>query len=107
MPSPFPAPSHTFQRIHYLGLLSVQRDPKQVESFLESLQRPLRPTLFCVVTANGQRGLPPPSIDGDWPNLWIDAKFLKVRGAGRIVSMAVVIAVALNIDAVRDGDQSV
>jgi Transposase and inactivated derivatives len=30
-------------------------------------------------------------IEGDWPYLWIDATYLKVREAGRIVSVAVII----------------
>ena len=33
-------------------------------------------------------------IEGDWPYLWIDATYVKVREAGRIVSVAVTIAVA-------------
>jgi len=41
-------------------------------------------------------------IEGDWPYLWIDATYLKVREAGRIVSVAVMIAVAVNIDGVRE-----
>ena len=32
-------------------------------------------------------------IEGDWPYLWIDATYLKVRRGGRIVSVAVIIAV--------------
>lgn len=28
-------------------------------------------------------------LEGDWPYLWIDATYVKVRGAGRIVSVAV------------------
>jgi putative transposase len=35
-------------------------------------------------------------IEGDWPYLWIDATYVKVREAGRIVSVAVTIAVAVN-----------
>jgi hypothetical protein len=31
-------------------------------------------------------------IEGDWPYLWIDATYLKVRRGGRIVSVAVIIA---------------
>jgi putative transposase len=41
-------------------------------------------------------------IEGDWPYLWIDATYVKVRQAGRIVSVAVIIAVAVNTDGVRD-----
>jgi putative transposase len=32
-------------------------------------------------------------LEGDWPYLWIDATYLKVRQSGRIVSVAVIVAV--------------
>jgi len=41
-------------------------------------------------------------IEGDWPYLWIDATYVKVRQAGSIVSVAVIIAVAVNTDGVRE-----
>ncbi|AHE55263.1 hypothetical protein NX02_17965 [Sphingomonas sanxanigenens DSM 19645 = NX02] len=41
-------------------------------------------------------------IEGDWPYLWIDATYLKVRQAGRIVSVAVIIAVGVNGDGRRE-----
>jgi putative transposase len=41
-------------------------------------------------------------IEGDWPYLWIDATYVKVRQAGRIVSVAVIIAVGVNTDGVRE-----
>jgi putative transposase len=41
-------------------------------------------------------------IEGDWPYLWIDATYVKVREGGRIVSAAVIIAVAVNTDGVRE-----
>src|ERR1044072_7905199 len=41
-------------------------------------------------------------IEGDWPYLWIDATYLKVRRAGRIVSVAAIIAVAVNTDGMRE-----
>jgi transposase-like protein len=41
-------------------------------------------------------------IEGDWPYLWIDATYVKVREAGRIVSVAVIIAVAVNTDGRRE-----
>ena len=40
-------------------------------------------------------------IEGDWPYLWIDATYVKTREAGRIVSVAVIIAVAVNTDGQR------
>jgi transposase-like protein len=41
-------------------------------------------------------------IEGDWPYLWIDATYLKVRRSGRIVSVAVIIAVGVNSDGRRE-----
>ena len=41
-------------------------------------------------------------IEGDWPYLWIDATYVKVREAGRIVSVAVIIATGVNGDGVRE-----
>lgn len=41
-------------------------------------------------------------IEGEWPYLWIDATYLKVRRGGRIVSVAVIIAVGVNTDGRRE-----
>src|SRR5215207_1331977 len=41
-------------------------------------------------------------IEGDWPYLWIDATYVKVRQNGRIVSVAVIVAVAVNSDGRRE-----
>lgn len=41
-------------------------------------------------------------IEGDWPYLWIDATYVKVRASGRIVSVAVIIAVGVNTDGTRE-----
>lgn len=41
-------------------------------------------------------------IEGDWPYVWIDATYVKVRSAGRIVSVAVIIAVGVNTDGIRE-----
>ena len=35
-------------------------------------------------------------LEGDWPYLWLDATYVKMREAGRVVSVAVTIAVAVN-----------
>src|SRR5471032_174722 len=37
-------------------------------------------------------------IEGDWPYVWIHATYVKVRSSGRIVSVAVIIAVGVNTD---------
>jgi putative transposase len=41
-------------------------------------------------------------IEGDWPYLWIDATHVKVRQAGRVVSVAVIVAVGANADGRRE-----
>src|ERR687888_292238 len=41
-------------------------------------------------------------IEGDWPYLWIDATYVKVRQSGRIVSVALIVAVAVNSDGRRE-----
>jgi putative transposase len=41
-------------------------------------------------------------IEADWPYLWIDATYLKVRRGGRIISIAVIIAVGVNADGRRE-----
>jgi len=41
-------------------------------------------------------------IEGEWPYLWIDATYVKVRQSGRIVSVAVIIAVGVNSDGRRE-----
>ncbi|PYE91731.1 mutator family transposase [Rhizobium sp. PP-F2F-G38] len=41
-------------------------------------------------------------IEGEWPYLWIDATYLKVRRGGRTVSVAVIIAVGVNTDGRRE-----
>src|SRR3954462_616112 len=41
-------------------------------------------------------------IEGDWPYLWLDATYVKVREAGRIIPVAVTIAVGVNADGRRE-----
>ena len=41
-------------------------------------------------------------IEGDWPYLWIDATYIKVRQNGRMVSVAVIGAVGANADGRRE-----
>src|SRR6266478_7275414 len=41
-------------------------------------------------------------IEGDWPYLWIDATYVKVRQSGRIVAVALIVAVAVNSDGRRE-----
>jgi transposase-like protein len=43
-------------------------------------------------------------IEGEWPYLWIDGTYPKVRRGGRIVSVAVITAVGVNSDGRREVD---
>ncbi len=41
-------------------------------------------------------------LEGDWPYVWLDATYVKVRKNGRIVSVAVIIATGVNADGRRE-----
>src|ERR687890_1275655 len=41
-------------------------------------------------------------LEGSWPYLWLDATYIKVREGGRIISRAVIVAVAVNGDGKRE-----
>jgi putative transposase len=41
-------------------------------------------------------------LEGDWPYVWIDATYVKVRRNHRIVSVAVIVAVGVNTDGRRE-----
>ena len=41
-------------------------------------------------------------IEGEWPYLWLDATYVKVRQASRVISVAVIVAVAVNSDGRRE-----
>jgi len=41
-------------------------------------------------------------LEGDWPFVWLDATYVKVRQSGRIVSVAVIVAVGVNGEGKRE-----
>jgi putative transposase len=41
-------------------------------------------------------------LEGDWPYLWLDATYVKVRQSGRVVSAAIIVAVGANSDGRRE-----
>lgn len=43
------------------------------------------------------------SLTGDWPYLWVHASYLKMRRDGRVVSVAVLLAIGVNADGRREG----
>jgi putative transposase len=56
----------------------------------------------CAARSTTRSSLPRPPIEGDWPYVWLDATYVKVRRDGRIVSVAVIIAVGVNSDGRRE-----
>ena len=42
-------------------------------------------------------------LEGEWPYLWLDATYVKVREQGRIVSVAVIVAVAVLRSSITGG----
>jgi transposase-like protein len=57
---------------------------------------------LCTEIDERVRGFLARPIEGDWPYLWLDATYVKVREAGRIVPVAVTIAVGVNADGRRE-----
>ncbi len=41
-------------------------------------------------------------LEGDWPYVWLDTTYLKQRQDGRIVSVAVIVAVGVSSDGRRE-----
>ena len=48
------------------------------------------------------QAFPERPLEGGWPYLWLDATYLKVREGGRIVSVAAIIAVAVDSEGRRE-----
>jgi putative transposase len=44
-------------------------------------------------------------LEGDWPYVWLDATYVKVRHGGRIVSVAVAVTIAIGVN--NDGRREV
>ena len=65
------------------GCIREWRDPERVVHVLPGM---LRFRMFAIACG----------YEDDWPYLWLDATYVKVREAGRIVSVAVTVAVAVN-----------
>src|SRR5487761_1024225 len=73
--------------VQAMGMDGISKS--QVSRLCEELDEKVKPFL----------GRP---IEGDWPYVWLDATYVKVRQAGRIVSIAVVIAIGVNSDRRRE-----
>ena len=58
-------------------------------------------TLCQEIDTRGHEFLNRP-LAGEWPYLWLDATYLKVREGGRVVSVAAIIAMGVNADGRRE-----
>jgi putative transposase len=73
--------------VRALGMDGISKS--QVSRLCEEIDEKVKPFL----------GRP---IEGDWPYVWLDATYLRVRRGGRIVSVAVAIAIGVNGDGRRE-----
>jgi hypothetical protein len=80
-------------------LCQLIRSRRERSSSPRDLMLPRRPLAMCSSPLRGRLGR---SLEGDWPYLWLDATYLKVREGGRIVSVAAIIAVAANTEGRRE-----
>jgi putative transposase len=70
-----------------MGMSGMSRS--QVSRLCEEIDEKVKAFLGC-------------PLEGDWPYLWIDATYVKVRESGRIVLAAVIVTVAVNSDGRRE-----
>jgi putative transposase len=73
--------------VRALGMDGVSRS--QVSRLCQEIDEKVKPFL----------GRP---IEGDWPYVWLDATYVKVRRGGRIVSTAIAVAIGVNGDGRRE-----
>ena len=72
-----------------LSILCPAFSRSQVSRLCEEIDEKVKPFL----------GRP---IEGDWPYVWLDATYVKVRRGGRIVSTAIAVAIGVNGDGRRE-----
>jgi len=73
--------------VRALGMDGISKS--QVSRLCEEIDEKVKPFL----------GRP---IEGDWPYVWLDATYVKVRRGGRIVSTAIAVAIGVNSDRRRE-----
>ena len=62
---------------------------------------------LCEEIDDKVQGFPNRPLEGDWPYLWIDATYMKVRQNNRIVSVAAIIAAIIAVGVNSDGRREV
>src|SRR4051794_11602236 len=86
----------------YIQGVSTRKVDKLVESLgMQGISRSQVSRLCGLLDTEVERFRTRP-LSGDYPYLWLDATYVKVREAGRVVSMAVVIAVGVRASGERE-----
>jgi putative transposase len=86
----------------WIGGVSTRRVEEIVQAMgLSGISRN-QVSKLCEDIDEGVNVLPERPLEGDWPYLWLDATDLKQREGGRIVSVAAIIAVAVNTNGKRE-----
>lgn len=86
----------------YVGGVSTRRVDGLVKSLgLEGISKSQVSRLCAALDAEVERFRRRP-LTGAYPYLWVDATFVKAREDGRVVSQAVVVAVGVRADGVRE-----
>jgi putative transposase len=86
----------------YIQGVSTRKVDKLVESLgMQGISRSQVSRLCGLLDSDVERFRTRP-LSGDYPYLWLDATYVKVREAGRVVSMAVVIAIGVRASGERE-----
>ena len=86
----------------WIGGVSTRRVDDLVQAMgLSGISKSTVSNLCRDIDERGRDFLDRP-LAGDWPYLWLDATYLKVRQGGRILSVAAIVAVAANTNGRRE-----
>jgi putative transposase len=86
----------------WIGGVSTRRVDELVQAMgLSGISKSTVPKL-CKDIDERVTGFLERPLEGEWPYLWLDATYLKVREGGRIVSVAAIIAVAVDSEGRRE-----
>jgi putative transposase len=89
------------QRIDGIGGVSTRRVDELVQAMGLSGISKSTVSKLCKDIDERVAGFLERPLEGEWPYLWLDATYLKVREGGRIVAIAAIIAVAVDTEGRR------
>src|SRR4249919_4229904 len=93
--------SAVIQEAYVQGISTRSVDELVKAMGMEGISKSQVSRLCCEIDERVQTFLRRP-IEGDWPYLWLDATYVKARRDHHIVSVAVIVAVAVNTDGRRE-----